>query len=89
MDAKANLKAKLPSRRVTEGPEGVRYRSYYFALDLTTERVHQSFVGIVQPNNSEITSGYVRKYARQHGSALNGAVTNPGAAAETSTYADI
>ena len=37
MDAKANLKAKLPSRHVTEGPERAPQRSYYYAMGLTRE----------------------------------------------------
>jgi dihydroxy-acid dehydratase len=38
---------------------------------------------------SEVTSGYIWKYAQQVGSARLGAVTHPGAHAETSCYADI
>ena len=37
----------------------------------------------------EVTSGYIWKYAQQVGSARHGAVTHPGAIAETSCYADI
>src|SRR5258708_5379789 len=47
MDAKANLKAKLPSRHVTEGPERAPQRSYYYAMGLTREQIHQPFVGVV------------------------------------------
>ena len=32
MDARTNLKAKLPSRHVTEGPERAPHRSYYYAM---------------------------------------------------------
>jgi len=46
MDAKANLKARLPSRHVTEGPERAPHRSYYYAMGLTTEQIHQPFVGV-------------------------------------------
>ena len=38
---------------------------------------------------NEASSGYLWKYAQQVGSALNGAVTHPGGAAEKTTYADI
>ena len=38
MDAKTNLKAKLPSRHVTEGPERAPHRSYYYAMGLTRRR---------------------------------------------------
>jgi dihydroxy-acid dehydratase len=37
----------------------------------------------------EVTSGYIWKYAQQVGSARHGAITHPGAIAETSCYADI
>jgi dihydroxy-acid dehydratase len=34
MDAKLNLKAKLPSRHVTEGPERAPHRSFYYLFDV-------------------------------------------------------
>ena len=46
MDAKANLKARLPSRHVTEGPERAPHRSYYYAMGLTRAQIHQPFVGV-------------------------------------------
>ncbi len=46
MDAKTNLKAKLPSRHVTEGPARAPHRSYYYAMGLTTQQIHQPFVGV-------------------------------------------
>src|SRR6266566_1863035 len=46
MDAKANLKAKLPSRHVTEGPERAPHRSFYYTMGLTREQIHQPFVGV-------------------------------------------
>ena len=46
MDAKTNLKNKLPSRHVTEGPERAPHRSYYYAMGLTTAQIHQPFVGV-------------------------------------------
>jgi dihydroxy-acid dehydratase len=46
MDAKTNLKSKLPSRHVTEGPERAPHRSYYYAMGLTTQQIHQPFVGV-------------------------------------------
>jgi dihydroxy-acid dehydratase len=46
MEAKTNLKAKLPSRHVTEGPERAPHRSYYYAMGLTTAQIHQPFVGV-------------------------------------------
>src|SRR5919106_2961526 len=50
MDAKTKtttrLKAKLPSRHVTEGPERAPHRSYYYAMGLTSDQIHQPFVGV-------------------------------------------
>src|SRR5262249_27420807 len=46
MDAKANIKARLPSRHVTEGPERAPHRSYYYAMGLTQHQIHQPFVGV-------------------------------------------
>ncbi|MFT5538600.1 MAG: dihydroxy-acid dehydratase [Alphaproteobacteria bacterium] len=39
-------KSKLPSRHVTEGPEHAPHRSYYYAMGLTDEQIHQPFVGV-------------------------------------------
>jgi dihydroxy-acid dehydratase len=41
-----------------------------------------------KPRDPEFTSGYLWKYTQQVGSALNGAVTHPGGAAERACYAD-
>jgi len=46
MDAKTNLKSRLPSRHVTEGPARAPHRSYYYAMGLTTEQIHQPFIGV-------------------------------------------
>ncbi len=46
MDAKTELKSRLPSRHVTEGPERAPHRSYYYAMGLTREQIHQPFVGV-------------------------------------------
>src|ERR1700740_2914885 len=46
MDAKTNLKARRRSRHVTEGPERAPHRSYYYAMGLTTQQIHQPFVGV-------------------------------------------
>jgi dihydroxy-acid dehydratase len=42
-----------------------------------------------KPRKPDFTSGYLWKYAEQVGAARGGAVTHPGGAAETRTYADI
>src|SRR2546428_3020175 len=44
--SKPSLKSKLPSRHVTEGPERAPHRSYYYAMGLTREQIHQPFVGV-------------------------------------------
>jgi dihydroxy-acid dehydratase len=48
MDAKTNpnLKSKLPSRHVTEGPARAPHRSYYYAMGLTSAQIHQPFIGV-------------------------------------------
>src|SRR6202171_4061054 len=46
MDSNTTLKARLPSRHVTEGPERAPHRSYYSAMGLTTAQIHQPFVGV-------------------------------------------
>ncbi|MEJ2436364.1 MAG: dihydroxy-acid dehydratase, partial [Pseudolabrys sp.] len=46
MDAKTSLKSKLPSRHATEGAERAPHRAFYYAMGLTTEQIHQPFVGV-------------------------------------------
>src|SRR6187401_3477892 len=46
MDARLIDKSRLPSRHVTEGPERAPHRSYYYAMGLTREQIHQPFVGV-------------------------------------------
>ena len=46
MDAKSPIKGRLPSRHVTEGPERAPHRSYLYAMGLTTQQIHQPFVGV-------------------------------------------
>jgi dihydroxy-acid dehydratase len=46
MDAKVNIKAKLPSRHVTEGPARAPHRSYLYAMGLTKEQIHQPLIGV-------------------------------------------
>jgi dihydroxy-acid dehydratase len=46
MDAKSYLKTKLPSRHATEGPERAPHRAFYYAMGLTSEQIHQPFVGV-------------------------------------------
>src|SRR5574339_946652 len=46
MEAKTNLKSRLPSRHATEGPDRAPHRSYYYAMGLSAEQIHQPFVGV-------------------------------------------
>src|SRR5246127_2341791 len=46
MDAKTNIKSGRPSRHVTEGPARAPHRSYLYAMGLTTQQIHQPFVGV-------------------------------------------
>src|SRR5436853_2807334 len=46
MDARTNIKSRLPSRHVTEGPSRAPHRSYLYAMGLTTAQIHQPFVGV-------------------------------------------
>src|SRR5512146_875395 len=46
LDKKSNLKAKLPSRHATEGPDRAPHRAFYYAMGLTKEQIHQPFVGV-------------------------------------------
>src|ERR1700691_2489960 len=46
MDAKADLKVRLPSRHATEGPERDPHRAFYYAMGLSREQIHQPFVGV-------------------------------------------
>jgi dihydroxy-acid dehydratase len=46
MEAPVFDKRKLPSRHVTEGPERAPHRSYYYAMGLGADQIHQPFVGV-------------------------------------------
>src|SRR5438552_17527097 len=46
MDAKSDLKLRLPSRHATEGPDRAPHRAFYYAMGLTREQIHQPFVGV-------------------------------------------
>ncbi|NBD29254.1 MAG: dihydroxy-acid dehydratase [Alphaproteobacteria bacterium] len=39
-------KSKLPSRHVTEGPQRAPHRSYYYAMGMTEDEIHQPLVGV-------------------------------------------
>src|ERR1700742_1466377 len=46
MDAKTDLKSRLPSRHATEGADRAPPRAFYYAMGLTREQIHQPFVGV-------------------------------------------
>jgi len=46
MTRKFDEKQNLPSRYVTIGPESAPHRSYYYAMGMTEEEIHQPFVGV-------------------------------------------
>ncbi|QJF49835.1 dihydroxy-acid dehydratase [Roseobacter ponti] len=46
MSASRFDKSRLPSRHVTEGPARAPHRSYYYAMGLTDEEIHQPLVGV-------------------------------------------
>jgi dihydroxy-acid dehydratase len=46
MDAKTDLKSRLPSRHATEGADRAPHRAFYYAMGLTSEQIHQPFVGV-------------------------------------------
>ncbi len=39
-------KSRLPSRHTTEGADRAPHRSYYYAMGLTEDEIHQPFVGV-------------------------------------------
>ena len=46
MSASRFDKSRLPSRHVTEGPARAPHRSYYYAMGMTDEEIHQPLVGV-------------------------------------------
>src|ERR1700761_8191165 len=46
MDAKTDLKSRLPSRHATEGADRAPHRAFYYAMGLTRKQIHQPFVGV-------------------------------------------
>lgn len=112
MDARTNIKSRLPGRHLTAGPErapspaiahaggvgshlleaaGVFKKTPYI-VDLKPagrDVAKDMFEEDGKPQAERFGSGVVWIYARQVGSALNGAVTHPGGTNEKQCYADI
>ena len=48
-------KSRLPSRHTTEGPDRAPHRSFYYAMGLTTEEIHQPFIGVATTWTATVT----------------------------------
>jgi dihydroxy-acid dehydratase len=83
MDAKTFDKKRLPSRHVTEGPERAPHRSYYYAMGLTDEQIHQPFVGVVSCWNEAAPCNIALMRQAQH--AKHGVAEASGTAREFCT----
>jgi dihydroxyacid dehydratase/phosphogluconate dehydratase len=57
MDGRTSIKKRLPRRRVTEGPERAPHWSYLYAMGLTTDQIHQPFVGVASCWNEAAPCG--------------------------------
>ncbi len=76
MDAKSDLKVRLPSRHATEGPERAPHRAFYYAMGLTREHIHQPFVGVATCWNEAAPCNIAlmrQAQAVKHGVAAGGA----------------
>ena len=76
-------KSKLPSRHVTEGPERAPHRSYYYAMGLTEQEIHQPFVGVASCWNEAAPCNIA--LMRQAQSAKKGVKDNGGTPREFCT----
>src|ERR687895_1063209 len=83
MDARLTDKAKLPSRHVTEGPNRAPHRSYYYAMGLTKEQIHQPFVGVATCWNEAAPCNIA--LSRQAQAAKKGVAAAGGTAREFTT----
>ncbi|MEZ5764777.1 MAG: hypothetical protein R3D69_11285 [Xanthobacteraceae bacterium] len=112
MDARTNIKSRLPGRHVTAGqarapmpaiaheggvgsdlPEAAEvFKKTPYIADLKPagrDVAKDMFEDDGKPQAERFGSGVVWTYARQVGSAPNGAVTHPGGTNEKQCYADI
>jgi dihydroxy-acid dehydratase len=72
MDARTNIKKRLPSRHVTAGPERAPHRCYLYAMGLTTQQIHQPFVGVASCRNEAAPRprGIVTRKALENAAAV-------------------
>ena len=59
MEARVFDKKKLPSRHVTEGPEHAPHRSYYYAMGLSPQQIHQPFVGVATAGTKPLPATFL------------------------------
>ncbi|HEV3174660.1 MAG TPA: dihydroxy-acid dehydratase [Stellaceae bacterium] len=76
-------KSKLPSRHVTEGPERAPHRSYFYAMGLTEEQIHQPLIGVATTWNEAAPCNIA--LARQAQVAKKGVAANGGTPREFTT----
>jgi len=89
-------KSRLASRHVSVGPERAPHRSCYHAMGLTGEEIARPFAALASsgndnaPRNTTLdTDPRHRAVWRWAGGCRVGAVTHPGAKAETRVFAGI
>jgi dihydroxy-acid dehydratase len=83
VDARTFDKKGLPSRHVTEGPSRAPHRSYYYAMGLTKEQIHQPFVGVATCWNEAAPCNIA--LSRQAQAAKKGVVAAAGTPREFTT----
>jgi len=76
-------KNRLPSRHVTEGPEKAPHRSFFYAMNLTTEQIHQPFIGVATTWNESAPCNITLR--RQAQSVKKGVASENGTPREFTT----
>ncbi|HWA81663.1 MAG TPA: dihydroxy-acid dehydratase [Acetobacteraceae bacterium] len=76
-------KSRLPSRHVTEGPDRAPHRSYYYAMGMTEDEIHQPLVGVATCWNEAAPCNIA--LARQAQSVKKGVAESGGSPREFTT----
>lgn len=76
-------KSRLPSRHATEGPGRAPHRSYYYAMGLTSEEIHQPFIGVATTWNEAAPCNITLR--RQAQAAKQGVAASHGTPREFTT----
>ncbi|HUA78569.1 MAG TPA: dihydroxy-acid dehydratase [Acetobacteraceae bacterium] len=76
-------KSRLPSRHVTEGPDRAPHRSYYYAMGMTEDEIHQPLVGVATCWNEAAPCNIA--LSRQAQSAKKGVAESGGSPREFTT----